>query len=401
MGFYTSPSFFMASAFLVVPAAVLGLTGRSMRAYGMTASCLMVALLFTGNPQGLAALGVFLTIASLGAYAVHRSWCTEGGAKSLAVYRAALLSTIVPLVIYKVGAVFDRDLLGFIGISYITFKAVQVLIEMRDGLIERMDPLDYLYFLTFFATFTSGPIDRSRRFVEDIHAPRPRSDYADLLTRGVMMMFAGAAMQLVLATIARGFYDASCAPAGTLTLDALTMPVACREVLRAYGYAAYLFFDFAGYSLMAMGLGRCFGIAVPANFRAPYIAVDIKDFWNRWHITLSTWLRDFVFMRFVRMATKRKLFSSRLQTACAAYMVDMALMGAWHGLTVDYLVYGIYHGVLLAVTEVYQKRSSFHKRHRKEGWYKVASWFVTLQLVVLGFALFSGQVSGLIEAALG
>lgn len=159
MGFYTSPSFFMASAFLVVPAAVLGLTGRSMRAYGMTASCLMMALLFTGNPQGLAALGVFLTIASLGAYAVHRSWCTEGGAKSLAVYRAALLSTIVPLVIYKVGAVFDRDLLGFIGISYITFKAVQVLIEMRDGLIERMDPLDYLYFLTFFATFTSGPID--------------------------------------------------------------------------------------------------------------------------------------------------------------------------------------------------------------------------------------------------
>lgn len=401
MGFYTSPSFFMASAFLVVPAVVLGLAGRSIRVYGMAASCLMMALLFTGNPQGLAALGVFLTIASLGAYAVHRSWCTEGGAKSLAVYRAALLSTIVPLVIYKVGAVFDRDLLGFIGISYITFKAVQVLIEMRDGLIERMDPLDYLYFLTFFATFTSGPIDRSGRFVEDIHAPRPRSDYADLLTRGVMMMFAGAAMQLVLATIARGFYDASCAPAGTLTLDALTMPVACREVLRAYGYAAYLFFDFAGYSLMAMGLGRCFGIAVPANFRAPYIAVDIKDFWNRWHITLSTWLRDFVFMRFVRMATKRKLFSSRLQTACAAYMVDMALMGAWHGLTVDYLAYGIYHGVLLAVTEVYQKRSSFHKRHRKEGWYKVASWFATLQLVVLGFALFSGQVSGLIAAALG
>lgn len=391
----------MASAFLVVPAVVLGLAGRSIRVYGMAASCLMVLLLFAGNPQGLAALGAFLTIASLGAYAVHRSWCTEGGAKSLAVYRAALLSTIAPLAIYKVGSVFDQDVLGFIGISYITFKAVQVLIEMRDGLIDHMSPLDYLYFLTFFATFTSGPIDRSRRFVEDIHAPRPRSDYADLFTRGVMMIFAGAVMQLVLATIARGFYDANCAPAGTLTLDALTMPVACREVVRAYGYAAYLFFDFAGYSLMAMGLGRCFGIAVPANFRAPYIAVDIKDFWNRWHITLSTWLRDFVFMRFVRMATKRKLFSSRLQTACAAYMVDMALMGAWHGLTVDYLAYGIYHGVLLAVTEIYQKRSSFHKRHHKEGWYKVASWFVTLQLVVLGFALFSGQVSGLIAAALG
>lgn len=401
MGFYTSPSFFVACAGLAVPAAVLGLMGRSMRAYGMAASCLMVLLLFAGNPRGLVAFGVFLAIASGCAYAMHRSWCAPGGGKSLAVYRTSLALTVAPLVMYKVGAVFDQDLLGFIGISYITFKAVQVLIEMRDGLIERIAPLDYLYFLTFFATFTSGPIDRSRRFEGDIAQPRSRSAYADLLTRGVMMMAVGAVMQLVLATIARGFYDAGCAPTGTLTVDALGLSGPFREVLRAYGYAAYLFFDFAGYSLMAMGVSRCFCIETPANFRAPFIATDIKDFWNRWHITLSTWLRDFVFMRFVRMATKRKLFTNRLHTACAAYLVDMVLMGAWHGLTVDYLAYGAYHGLLLAGTEVYQKRSSFHKKHRGCGWYKVLTWFVTLQFVVFGFALFSGQVSGLVVSALG
>ncbi len=161
--------------------------------------------------------------------------------------------------------------------------------------------------------------------------------------------------------------------------------------------------------------------------------MDIKDFWNRWHITLSTWLRDFVFMRFVRMATKRKLFANRIQTACAGYLVDMLLMGAWHGLTPDYLAYGAYHGLLLAATEVYQKRSAFHKRkltpdylaygayhglllaatevyqkrsafhkrNRKRGWYRALSWLVTLQLVIFGFALFSGQVGGLLRAALG
>ena len=167
--------------------------------------------------------------------------------------------------------------------------------------------------------------------------------------------------------------------------------------MRAYVYALYLFFDFAGYSLMAMGASYCFGIATPRNFRAPFVAVDIKDFWNRWHITLSTWLRDFVFMRFTRMATKRKLFSNRVQTACAGYLVNMLLMGAWHGLTADYLAYGLYHGVLLAATEVYQKRSKFYKRNRKKAWYKVLSWFITLQLVVAGFALFSGQALDIVE----
>ena len=401
MGFYTSASFFIALAALLIPAACLGLAGRRIKPYGMAASWAMVALLFAGDPRGLAAFILFLAVASAGAWAVHRSWVREGGSKSLAVYRAALAATIAPLVVYKAGAVFDQNLLGFVGISYITFKAVQVLIEMRDGLIDRLRPLDYLYFLTFFATFTSGPIDRSRRFCEDADARPGRAAYMDMLTRGVMLLLVGAVMQLVLATVARGFCDPASAPAGVPTVDALAPAGAVREVARAYGYAAYLFFDFAGYSLMAMGASYCLGIATPANFRSPYLAVDIKDFWNRWHITLSTWLRDFVFMRFVRMATKRKLFANRVQTACAGYLVDMLLMGAWHGLTLDYLAYGAYHGLLLAATEVYQKRSAFHKRNRKRGWYRALSWLVTLQLVIFGFALFSGQVGGLLRVALG
>ena len=148
---------------------------------------------------------------------------------------------------------------------------------------------------------------------------------------------------------------------------------------------------------MSMGASYCFGIRCPRNFRAPFAAVDIKDFWNRWHITLSTWLRDFVFMRFTRAVTRRHLFSTRLQTACAAYMANMLLMGAWHGLTPSYLAYGAYHGILLAATEAYQKKSRFYKRSKKKTWYRVLSWAVTMQLVFLGFALFSGQVQQIIE----
>lgn len=387
MTYYTSPSFFLVLTVLILPAAVLGVTGRSQRAWGMVANVIMlVCLLSASVAQALAFLG-FCALAGAAAQVTLGSW--RSGKRSLGVYRACLAATCAPLVTYKVGGVFDLNLLGFIGISYATFKAVQVLIEIRDGLIEEMSPLDYLYFLTFFAQLTSGPIDRSRRFLADVHERRSRAAYLDLLSRGILLILVGAVFQLAIASVFKFYYVPGRPIAGLYGV--------ARQVANAYLYALYLFFDFAGSSMMAVGVSYCFGIRCPRNFRAPFAAIDMKDFWNRWHITLSTWLRDFVFMRFVRWATKRRLFSDRVASASAGYLVNMLLMGAWHGLTVDYLAYGAYHGVLLAATEVYQKRSAFYRRHKKELWYRVLSWFVTMQLVIFGFALFSGQLHSIAE----
>ena len=315
------------------------------------------------------------------------------------VYGASLALMCAPLVVYKLSAASGAGLLGFMGISYCTFRAVQVIIEIRDGLIDELSLVDYLYFLTFFAQITSGPIDRSRRFIEDVHRTYRRDEYADLLTRGILLLLVGAVFQLVIATIVRDWYDPAAAAGigGIPKLANLGLAGATYQIAYSYGYGVYLFFDFAGYSLMAMGASYCFGIRCPRNFRAPFAAVDIKDFWNRWHITLSTWLRDFVFMRFTRAVTRRHVFSTRLQTACAAYMTNMLFMGAWHGLTPSYLAYGAYHGILLAATEVYQKKSRFYKRNKKKAWYRALSWVVTMQLVFLGFALFSGQIQQIIE----
>ncbi len=94
---------------------------------------------------------------------------------------------------------------------------------------------------------------------------------------------------------------------------------------------------------------------------------------------------------------KRKLFKKRLHTSLCGYLVNMTLMGAWHGLTPNYLAYGAYHGALLALCELYQKKSSFYKKNKDRTWYKVLSWIVTIQLVMLGFALFSGQISVLLK----
>ena len=153
-----------------------------------------------------------------------------------------------------------------------------------------------------------------------------------------------------------------------------------------------LFFDFAGYSNMAMGLGLMLGVEVPRNFRAPFLATDIMDFWDRWHISLSTWLRDFVFMRFSQFAMSRKLFSSRITTACIGFMLNMFLMGVWHGLTWDYVAYGVYHGALLAGCYWMQKKWKFYKKHKRDRWFGIASWAVTMVAVFFGFALFGGYV---------
>ena len=154
----------------------------------------------------------------------------------------------------------------------------------------------------------------------------------------------------------------------------------------------YLFFDFAGYSLLAVGTAYLFGVRIPDNFRYPFISRDMREFWDRWHITLSHWLRDYVFTRFIFQATRRKWFHTRLTRASIGFLLNMLLMGAWHGLTIHYLAYGLYHGLWLAATEIYQKKSSFYKKHRDQIWYQGISWLVTMQLVMLGFLIFSGHL---------
>ena len=384
MNFYVDPAFYVYLLVALVPAAVLGFTGHRIKRYGLAASLVFLLLLFGENWQGMAAFVAFIAIACAATFWVLRSW--QSSEKALWKYRVALAAVIAPVVIYKIGAVFDQNLMGFLGISYITFKAVQVIIEVRDDIITEMNFSDYLYFLVFFAPFTSGPIDRSRRFTEDANRVYTPREYGDLLSRGLLLLLVGAVYQMVLGSVFHHFFTP--APLG----DGPWWWEIGAQVKDAYMYGFYLFFDFAGYSLMAMGVSYCFGIKTPRNFRAPFLATDVRDFWDRWHISLSTWLRDFVFMRLVKSATRRKVFKNRLNTACAGYMANFMLMGAWHGLTPDYLVYGAYYGVLMGATDVYQKKSGFHKRHKKKKWYKVLQWFVTINLVMLGMAIFSGQM---------
>ena len=289
--------------------------------------------------------------------------------------------SILPLVINKVFALTSLHLLAFIGISYMSFKTIQIMLEISDGLIkEKISVKDYLQFLLFFPTVSAGPIDRSRRFLKEINEVMPRKEYLELAGDGVYRIVLGLLYKVVLSTYV---YQMLLALSNTGTV--------VYSIKYMYLYTLYLFFDFAGYSLMAVGSSNILGIQTPMNFNKPFLSVDIKDFWTRWHITLSTWLRDFVFSRVLMQVIRKKWFKNRLHNATYAYMVNMLVMGFWHGLSVSYIVYGFYHGVLMAGFEVYQKKSNFYKKNKNKKWYKLLSWFVTMNLVMIGFFIFSGE----------
>lgn len=296
------------------------------------------------------------------------------------IYGHFVMLSVLPLILCKLSGLFPFHLFQFLGISYITFRVVQIIIEAYDGLIEKINTFEFTCFILFFPTFSSGPIDRSRRFAQDWNQVFSRDEYLELLGRGLQKLLVGAIYKFILAAAFYRYVG--------LTQASLSV---LMKLAYAYSYGFYLFFDFAGYSLMAVGASYILGIRTPDNFNKPFLSKDMKDFWNRWHMSLSYWFRDFIFSRFMMKSIREKWFSSRLNGAAAGFLVNMTIMGLWHGVTVYYILYGLYHGTLLALTEIYQKKSKFYAVHKNKKWYQAASWFLTLNLVMFGFFIFSGN----------
>ena len=382
MNYFEGLEFFLFLLIVLCGGFVLNFFGKKKEVY-----ILAISLIFAGTIYGqskkmvvyLVAFIIYQYLLVILSNRLEKKWL-----------KTLTLLSVVPLVINKIFAITSLHLMAFIGISYMSFKTIQIMIEISDGIIkEKYSFLDYLQFLLFFPTVSSGPIDRSRRFFDDIKTIMPREAYLELAGTGVYRVILGLLYKIMFSTYVYQMLSAL-KNTGTLTYSVKYM----------YLYTLYLFFDFAGYSLMAVGTSNILGIQTPMNFNKPFLSIDIKDFWTRWHITLSTWLRDFVFSRVLMNAMKKKLFKSRLQNASFAYMINMCVMGFWHGLSISYVIYGVYHGFLMAGFEWYQKKSKFYKKNKNKTWYKLTSWFVTMHLVFIGFFIFSGEPLKLIMSIL-
>src|SRR5262249_53193783 len=233
-------------------------------------------------------------------------------------------------------------------ISTSTWRGGGPTIVLQDGLVrERPRVADVASYLLFVPTISAGPLDRFRRFTDAPDAlPRRGRDYLREVEAGIQRIAQGFLYKFVVAYL--------------IYRHAL-VPLEGRSGIRAgvaymYAFSLYLFFDFAGYSAFAIGVGHFFGIRVPENFNAPFLSRNFREMWDRWHISLSWWLRDHVYMRFMLNAARRKWFGGNRQRAHhVALLLTMGLMGCWHGLRPQYVVYGLYQGGMLVAYDVVER----------------------------------------------
>ena len=159
-----------------------------------------------------------------------------------------------------------------------------------------------------------------------------------------------------------------------------------------YSYTLYLFFDFAGYSAFAVGVSRLLGIRTPENFDAPFLARNIREFWARWHQSLSFWLRDHVHMRFQLAAAKGKWFKGKTTAGTLGTFLTFGIMGVWHGLALHYIVYGIYHAILVTGYDYFARWNKKTKRIADTTRNRWLARIVTFNIVAFGMLIFSGRL---------
>lgn len=269
-----------------------------------------------------------------------------------------------------------------LGISFFVFEFIHYAVEVYRGKPLVKNFLDFALFASFFPTQIAGPIKRYMDFIPQLDIPaRFKWEYVD---EGMQLILLGLSKKVLIAdnlalVVQAGFAH----PEKFSSLDLWVI---------AYTFAFQIFFDFAGYTDIARGSALLFGYKVPINFNLPYLAANPSEFWNRWHISLSTWLRDYLFIplggsRCSRLLTYRNLF------------ITMALGGLWHGAAAHFLWWGVYQGLLLIAHKEYvrcMESLGWHARLVQSKLYHVVSIVVTFHLVCIGWVLFRAETDAVI-----
>jgi D-alanyl-lipoteichoic acid acyltransferase DltB (MBOAT superfamily) len=233
-----------------------------------------------------------------------------------------------------------------VGLSFLLFRILHVMIDARGQMIDRIEPLTYANYLLAFPTFMMGPIQRFQDF---------RDQWSDR-TRAIPMTFEAhldAGLRILWGFV-KVYVFGSVLNRFALQPDTDVLSLSAAQLwIQLAGFYFYLFFNFSGYCDIVIGVGSLMGVRPPENFNSPYIAQNISDFWLRQHRSLTLWLTDYVFNPFYKWALGSRLFASSLVAGILAALLTMLISGIWHGTTVGFLIFGLVHGTWLAIYRVW------------------------------------------------
>ncbi len=274
--------------------------------------------------------------------------------------------------------------LEWLGFSYVAFRLIHTLRDRQTGRLPALSLREFVTYAIFFPAFTAGPIDRAERFLPDLR-DLPGPDAARLV-QGGMRIAVGIGKKFVIAD--------------SLALVALSATKADQAAsagglwVLLYAYAFQLYLDFSGYTDIAIGTGQLYGITLPENFNQPYLKRNITLFWQSWHITLSQWVRFYVFSPLSRYLLTRKRKPSPTVLALVGQVVTMVVIGLWHGVAWQFVAWGLWHGLGLFVHKVYSDRTrgfylGLRERPRLSAALGVLGTLITFHFVLLGWVWFA------------
>ena len=271
-----------------------------------------------------------------------------------------------------------RNIFLPVGVSFFTFQSLSYVIDIYRGKLEPTQKwIDYLFYLSFFPQLVAGPIVRAKDFIPQIYRkPFPNGK---MFNYGFMLILIGLCKKIMVSDyISVNYVDR--------VFDNPLLYSGFENIMAIYGYAIQIYCDFSGYSDIAIGLALLLGFKFPENFHLPYQSATITDFWHRWHISLSTWLKDYLY---ISLGGNRK---GRIRTY-GNLLLTMLLGGLWHGAAVRFILWGGLHGAALALHKLWMALVPGAKATgtQMHWWSRAAGMLLTFNIVCLGWLMFRAE----------
>ncbi len=361
INFYYSISFWLFFALIAVVSRFLGGPGKSRNLFLLLSSSAMILSLpgFTFVKFALLIFMVLITFCLATFLQRHPPAAHPGGRRLGAA--CGIIGVVFFLAVFKYRPV-QQAVLGIfspaggqpasfvfmIGVSYLSFKMIHVLIESFRGNIENLTLLNYLTYIVFFPPFISGPINRYNHFAAQLAKPRAATISGDARAGGERIVH-GLFKKFVLVQLLQPYI------LGSQNSFAAGHPLV-QAVLGLYAYALYSYFDFSGYSDLAIGSSRILGLDLPENFNHPFLKKNIREFWMNWHMSLTSWLVDYIYWPVVRKLRNVEYFRKHsISLSNVGMIITFIVCGMWHGEAPHFILWGAYHGFGIAMVNVYQR----------------------------------------------
>ena len=261
-----------------------------------------------------------------------------------------------------------------VGVSFFTFQSMSYTIDIYRGHVKPLRRLlDYAFFVSFFPQLVAGPIVKAREFVPQIH--RPLTITSRMMGEGVFLILIGLFKKAVISDyISLNYVDR--------IFDNPALYTGIETLLGVYGYTVQIYCDFSGYSDMAIGIALLLGFRFPQNFNAPYTSASITEFWRRWHISLSSWLRDYLY---ISLGGNRK---GKFRTYLNNFLTFL-ICGLWHGAAFNFIIWGAWHGLGVVAHKLFSQEVLHHdRRYRSHGVKRFFAVIITFHFCVLGWIMF-------------